>query len=124
MISITVDKNLLHSCIDLFEKDIEDFHYKIGVNMNVAKLKLFQYLLSLTPVKTGYLKSRWRNNPIRFYQRFNRREWFGTISNDTFYLKFVNDGHFTKNGTYVVGRYFIERSINLVLKDINEMVFL
>lgn len=124
MISIEIDKNTIHSCIDLIKKDIENYHYQVGLNVNHAKQKLFQYLLSLTPVRTGYLKSRWRNNPIRYAQKFHRREWIGVISNDTYYLLFVNDGHFTTKGTYVNGQYFIERALKLLQRDLDEMVFL
>ena len=122
MITIDIEKNTINSMIQLMEQDIEKFQKKIKPHLTKVKNRLYQHLLSFTPVKTGYLKSRWKNGSIRKDTRFGIKEWTVTISNDTYYLLFVNDGHFTKNGTYINGQYFIERALRLMKYELKELI--
>ena len=77
-----------------------------------AQHHCYSRLMVLTPVDTGYMKSRWRKQPIRKTVQGTEVSYLGRISNDTEYLPYVNYGHWTVNRvSYVNGQFFVEKAL-------------
>lgn len=100
---------------------------------NVSKV-LHQYLLKNTPIDTGNLRKMWSagDNLLFTVERVNggyEVTFINTArakSADGFmYGLAVNDGHRSRNGGWVMGRFFVEKSILTVenQKQFESMIY-
>jgi hypothetical protein len=97
----------------------------------IAKV-LHAHLLEQTPVKTGNLRKMWSaGDNLEFTVERLGNGYRVTLVNtasrnskDGFrYGLSVNDGHKTPSGNgWVVGRFFVENSINLTLPQVEQIV--
>lgn len=94
----------------------------------IAKV-LHQYLLNLTPVKTGNLRKMWSaGDNLAFIVEKVENGYMVTLINEAEnekgfqYGLAVNDGHFSSNGGWVVGRFFVQDSITATKPKIEQIV--
>lgn len=117
-----------------FTKRISDKHNfdtaLITATQNIAKV-LHQHLLEQTPVKTGNLRKMWSagDNLLFTVDRVDGGLQVTLVntaranSKDGFmYGIAVNDGHKTPTGGWVMGRFFVENSIDLTVPKIEQIV--
>ncbi|MGX4686307.1 HK97 gp10 family phage protein [Vagococcus sp. JNUCC 83] len=72
--------------------------------------KILELITPLTPVKSGNLRRGYR---IMKARRLSSGRIVGALVNNEKYFKYVNDGHRTKNGGFVKGRFMLQRANNL-----------
>lgn len=72
--------------------------------------KIVSLAKPLTPIKTGDLRRGYRVIKAR---KLSTGRIVGAIQNVEPYFKYVNDGHRTKSGGFVKGRFMINRAQNL-----------
>lgn len=77
--------------------------------VNDSMNKIVATAKPLTPVKSGDLRRGYRVNEARIVGK----RIIGSISNQEKYFKYVNDGHRTRNGGFVKGRFMLTRATNL-----------
>lgn len=115
-----------------FVKNLGDEHYLDSALMtatqNVARV-LHQHLLEQTPIDTGTLRAMWSaNDNLRFTVESTNEGFIVTFINiahnekNEKYGNWVNDGHRTPNGGWVMGRFFVENSIDLTYPKIEQIV--
>lgn len=92
---------------------------------------LHNHLLNLTPVDTGNLRKMWSaGNNLRFtvedlgnkYQVTFVNEASANSKDGVKYGVLVNDGHKSRSGGWVMGRFFVEKSIDLTLVQLENIV--
>ena len=120
MIRITFDASGLVKLIHSLNKDSEHFSERMDRTLERIKLRYYQHVMIITPVDTGYMKSRWRNLPVQK----KGKVWIGVVQNDTFYLPFVNYGHWTEHRrSFVPGQFFLQKALKMMQTTIQkEMV--
>jgi len=117
-----------------FLKGVRDFEERETVIMtatqNIARV-LHQHLLEQTPVKTGNLRKMWSaGDNLRFTVERVKGGYQVTLVNSATadsadgykYGVVVNDGHKSPNGGWVVGRFFVENSIDLTVPKVEQIV--
>lgn len=117
-----------------FLKGIQDSHERdttlMTATQNVA-IVLHQHLLEQTPVKTGNLRKMWSaGDNLRFtVERVDggfQVTFINSASANTAdgykYGVVVNDGHKSPSGGWVVGRFFVENSIDLTMPKVEQIV--
>lgn len=115
-----------------FLKDIRDSHERdttlMTATQNIARV-LHQHLLEQTPVDTGNLRKMWSaGDNLRFtVERVDggfQVTFINSAQNDKGekYGGWVNDGHKSPSGGWVVGRFFIENSIDLTVPKVEQIV--
>lgn len=77
--------------------------------VNDSMNKIVATAKPLTPYKSGDLRRGYRVNEARIVGK----RIIGSISNQEKYFKYVNDGHRTRNGGFVKGRFMLTRATNL-----------
>lgn len=104
------------SIVSNAEKVIENFKKmtKIAEQEGIAFVndsmnKIVATAKPLTPVKSGDLRRGYRVNKARIVGS----RIVGSISNQEKYFKYVEDGHRTRNGGFVKGRFMLTRATNL-----------
>lgn len=114
---IKIDVSQVRFMVRKLQKDTENFSFRIERNLEKVKLRYYQYVMLLTPVDTGYLKSRWRNLPTQKSQTGIEKIWIGRITNDTYYLKYVNYGFWHVFAQrYIPGQFFLQKAMYLTGK--------
>ena len=84
---------------------------KEGIAMvNDSLGKIMELVVPLTPIKTGDLRRGYR---IMKARRLSSWRIVGALINNEKYLKYVNDGHRTRNGGFVKGKFFLQKANNL-----------
>lgn len=84
---------------------------KEGIAMvNDSLGKIMELVVPLTPIKTGDLRRGYR---IMKARRLSSGRIVGALINNEKYLKYVNDGHRTRNGGFVKGKFFLQKANNL-----------
>jgi hypothetical protein len=120
--------------LNAFAENLKD-SYKIETTLmtatqNIARV-LHQHLLEQTPVKTGNLRKMWSagDNLLFTVDRVDGGFQVTLInsaranSKDGFmYGIAVNDGHKTPNGGWVMGRFFVENSIDLTYPKVEQII--
>ena len=105
-----------------FKRMEKDFHVYIeSFPSRLKKIQriFYQNVRALTPVDTGYMKSRWKTEPIQKDTPSGEGSFITSVSNDTYYLPYVNQGHRTSNGRgYVPGQFFIQKAITITRQRI------
>lgn len=88
----------------MFENEVKSYLNRVGTKF-LRKVKL------RTPVDTGYLRRSWdmEEGPFRV-----------SIGTDVKYGGFVEDGHRTKGGGYIEGRYMLKTTVEDIEKDLDE----
>lgn len=82
-----------------------------GIKMvNDSLGKILELIVPLTPVKSGDLRRGYR---IMKARKLSSGRIVGAIINNEKYFKYVNDGHRTKNGGFVKGKFMLQKSTNL-----------
>lgn len=82
-----------------------------GIKMvNDSLGKILELIVPLTPVKSGDLRRGYRIVKAR---KLSSGRIVGAIINNEKYFKYVNDGHRTKNGGFVKGKFMLQKSNNL-----------
>lgn len=82
-----------------------------GIAMvNDSLNKIMELAVPLTPIKTGDLRRGYRIIKAR---RLSSGRVMGALVNSEKYFKYVNDGHRTKNGGFVKGRFMLQKAHNL-----------
>lgn len=82
-----------------------------GIAMvNDSLMKIMELAVPLTPIKTGDLRRGYRIIKAR---RLSSGRVMGALVNSEKYFKYVNDGHRTKNGGFVKGRFMLQKAHNL-----------
>ena len=84
---------------------------QIALN-NVGK-ELIKDIKALTPVDTGKLRNSYKLS-------VNKDEV--EVTTDVEYAIYVNDGHSTKSGSYVEGKYMFDKSMNEAVKNLDKEV--
>ena len=109
--------------INRMEQDLLEYINSFPDRLRRVQLAYYQKVRSLTPVDTGYMKSRWKMLPVRKEYLLREGNWVAEVENDTYYLLYVNNGHYTSNyNSYVPGQFFIEKARELTKEDfIQEM---
>jgi hypothetical protein len=72
--------------------------------------KIMELIVPLTPIKTGDLRRGYRIVKAR---RLSSGRIVGALINSEKYFKYINDGHRTKNGGFVKGRFMLQKAQNL-----------
>lgn len=72
--------------------------------------KIMELIVPMTPIKTGDLRRGYR---IMKARRLSSGRIVGALVNNEKYFKYVNDGHRTKNGGFVKGRFMLQKANNL-----------
>lgn len=109
--------------------------YSIDTRLMTATQKiarvLHSYLLQNTPIVTGNLRKMWSaGNNLNFTVERVQNGYKVTLINtarngskDGFmYGLSVNDGHGTSNGGWVMGRFFVEKSIVQTVPQVEQVV--
>ncbi|MGV3085167.1 HK97 gp10 family phage protein [Enterococcus dispar] len=78
--------------------------------VNDSLNKVWELAVPLTPIKTGDLRRGYRVMKAR---KLSTGRIVGALINNEKYFKYVNDGHRTKNGGFVKGRFMLQRATNL-----------
>ncbi|HAP4036246.1 HK97 gp10 family phage protein [Enterococcus faecalis] len=78
--------------------------------VNDSLAKIYQLIVPLTPVKSGDLRRGYRIIKAR---KLSSGRIVGALINDEKYFRYVNDGHRTKNGGFVKGRFMLQKSNKL-----------
>lgn len=118
--------------LNKFLKDIRNPH-ELDTTIMTATQKiarvLHQHLLELTPVDTGNLRKMWSaGDNLRFEVERVTGGFQVTLVNSAQnpkgekYGEWVNDGHKSPNGGWVVGRFFVENSIDLTYPKVEQIV--
>lgn len=96
------------------EKDFQNYFESFPLRLKHIQQIFYQNVRALTPVDTGYMKSRWKKEPLQKDFGTGTGNLMTSVSNDTYYLPYVNEGHKTSNGkSYVPGKFFIQKAIRL-----------
>lgn len=91
---------------------------KEGIAMvNDSLGKIMELVVPLTPVNKDP-KAKTAGNLRRGYRimkarRLSSGRIVGALINNEKYLKYVNDGHRTRNGGFVKGKFFLQKANNL-----------
>lgn len=99
---------------------------------NIARV-LHEHLLRQTPIDTGNLRKMWSaNDNLLFTVEKKDNGYQVTLINNAInkrssptgfmYAVAVNDGHYTTSGSWVMGRFFVENSIDLTLPKVEMIV--
>ena len=118
--------------LNAFAKNLTDGFYLDSALMtatqNIARV-LHQHLLEQTPIDTGTLRAMWSaNDNLKFTVNPTDDGFIVTFINTAHneknekYGNWVNDGHRTPNGGWVMGRFFVENSIDLTYPKIEQIV--
>lgn len=84
---------------------------KEGIAMvNDSLGKILELIVPLTPIDTGDLRRGYR---IMKARKLSSGRIVGAVINNEKYFKYINDGHRTKNGGFVKGRFMLQKSSNL-----------
>jgi hypothetical protein len=78
--------------------------------VNDSLAKIYQLIVPITPIKTGDLRRGYRIVKAR---KLSSGRIVGALVNNEKYFKYINDGHRTKNGGYVKGRFMLQKAQNL-----------
>lgn len=78
--------------------------------VNDSLNKVWETIVPITPIKTGDLRRGYRVVKAR---KLSTGRIVGVLMNSEKYFKYVNDGHRTRNGGYVKGRFMLQRATNL-----------
>ena len=88
-----------------FEKEANKYLKRVGKKF-LRKVKL------KTPVDTGYLRRSWRTRM--------GKDLSITISTTTKYAPYVENGHRTKSGKHIEGRYMLKKTVEEAEKDLDD----
>lgn len=72
--------------------------------------KIMELIVPMTPIKTGDLRRGYRIVKAR---KLSSGRIVGALINNEKYFKYINDGHRTRNGGFVKGRFMLQKSQNL-----------
>lgn len=79
-----------------------------GISMvNDSLGKIMELIVPLTPVKTGDLRRGYR---IMKARKLSSGRIVGALVNSEKYFKYVNDGHRTRGGGFVKGRFMLQKA--------------
>ncbi|OTN86303.1 hypothetical protein A5819_003137 [Enterococcus sp. 7E2_DIV0204] len=78
--------------------------------VNDSLAKIYQLIVPITPIKTGDLRRGYRIVKAR---KLSSGRIVGALINNEKYFKYINDGHRTKNGGFVKGRFMLQKAQNL-----------
>ncbi len=78
--------------------------------VNDSLAKIYQLVVPITPIKTGDLRRGYRIIKAR---KLSSGRIVGALVNNEKYFKYINDGHRTKNGGFVKGRFMLQKAQNL-----------
>lgn len=111
MVNIQVDTSSMVALLKKLHGDGERFKKEVKDSLQRIQDQFHRNVLAITPVDTGYMKSRWRKEKVVVKVENQQKIWIGKVKNDTYYLPYVNYGHRTKNRGFVNGRWFIEGAL-------------
>lgn len=72
--------------------------------------KIFELIVPMTPIDSGDLRRGYR---IMKARKLSSGRIVGALINNEKYFKYVNDGHRTKNGGFVKGKFMLQKAQNL-----------
>ena len=72
--------------------------------------KIMELIVPMTPIKSGDLRRGYRIVKAR---KLSSGRIVGALINNEKYFKYINDGHRTRNGGFVKGRFMLQKSQNL-----------
>lgn len=117
-----------------FANRLQDFHkldtHMMTATQNIARV-LHQHLLERTPIDTGNLRKMWSAGDNLLFTVESVENGFqvtliNTARNGSehgfMYGIAVNDGHKTVSGGWVMGRFFVENSIDLTIPKVEQIV--
>lgn len=116
-----------------FAKDLLESQHELETSLmtatqNIAKV-VHSYLLDLTPVDTGNLRKMWSaGDNLKFTVEKVNKGYEVTLINEAEnpsgfkYGLVVNDGHSSVNGGWVMGRFFVEDSIDFTEPQVEQIV--
>ena len=94
--------------------------------VNDSLAKIYQLIVPMTPIKSGDLRRGYRIIKAR---KLSSGRIVGALINNEKYFRYVNDGHRTKNGGFVKGRFMLQKSNKLanatyIPKRFNQMAII
>lgn len=96
--------NIFENSKRRFEKEAKNYLQRVGVKF-IRRVKI------LTPVDTGRLRRGWNMEEGHFRV---------VIDNKVEYGPHVEHGHRTKNGSFVEGRYMLNKTVEEIEKDLED----
>lgn len=72
--------------------------------------KIFELIVPMTPIDSGDLRRGYR---IMKARKLSSGRIVGALINNEKYFKYVNDGHRTKNGGFVKGKFMLQKAEKL-----------
>ncbi|MGX7163387.1 HK97 gp10 family phage protein [Enterococcus massiliensis] len=78
--------------------------------VNDSLNKVWETIVPITPIKSGDLRRGYR---VMNARKLSTGRIVGVLINNEKYFKYVNDGHRTRNGGFVKGRFMLQRATNL-----------
>lgn len=78
--------------------------------VNDSLAKIYQLIVPMTPIKSGDLRRGYRIIKAR---KLSSGRIVEALINNEKYFRYVNDGHRTKNGGFVKGRFMLQKSNKL-----------
>lgn len=95
---------------DLAEREFEAL---LDDTANMIAQVFLKNLTKMTPVDTGFLRGNWDiSKGPGYYQ----------VYNNTVYGIYVNYGHRTRNGGWVEGQFFVEKSMEMTERSVEKIV--
>ena len=121
-----------HELEEFAERLCDDYMIETSIMtiaQNIARV-LHQHLLQYTPVDTGNLRKMWSaDDNLAFMVETVDNGYQVTLVNTAQnqkgekYGEWVNDGHKTTNGGWVMGRFFVEKSIIATEDKCNKLIY-
>ena len=121
----------LHELVEFGER-LNDYHqfetYIMTATQEIARV-YHQALITRTPVLTGNLRKMWSAGDNLLFAVVKVEGGYQvTLENEAKnehgykYGQVVNDGHYTRKGNWVQGRFFIENSIAHTEEQIDQII--
>lgn len=90
-----------------------EFNALLDDTANMIAQVFLRNVTNLTPVDTGFLRGNWDIVRGRDYYQ---------VYNNTIYGMYVNYGHRTRNGGWVEGQFFVEKSMEMTERSVKKIV--
>lgn len=90
-----------------------EFNALLDDTANMIAQVFLKNVTKMTPVDTGFLRGNWDIVRGRYHYQ---------VYNNTIYGIYVNYGHRTRNGGWVEGQFFVEKSMEMTERSVKKIV--
>lgn len=105
--------NDLNALLNELKSGLHELENNKQIALNNIGKELIKDIKALTPTDTGKLKKSYKLSVSKDEVE---------VTTDVEYAPFVNDGHSTKSGSYVEGKYMFDKSMNEAVKNLDKEV--